>query len=293
MDDPELRSFVVRRLDRRRLMGLDALAALAYTVIVMGVTARKDTAPPVDFLIVAANGLPLAVRRIWPVPVFGVTLAMSVLSIVLDLPGDWFVAPAYALYVVALTQPRRRWIPTSTIGVLSALSLLLGATVGPNGRAAGAIGAVIIGFAVMGGAWTIGRALRERRAYARHSAAQLADRAVTDERIRIARELHDVVAHSMSLIVVKAGVANHVAEERPDEARDALRIIEATSRTALTEMRQLLGVLRTGTDISPHPQPTETTPHPPTAHPPGAASADPPSAATAYPPSAASADPPG
>ncbi|MFI0454104.1 sensor histidine kinase [Actinomadura sp. 6N118] len=249
--DEELRSFVVRRLDRRRLMGLDALAALAYTFVVMGFTARQGPAAVplwAECLIVAVNGLPLAVRRLWPLPVFGVTLAMSVLSIVLDMPSDWFVASAFALYLVALTQPRRRWIPTSAIGVLSVLSLVFGATVGPNGWAAEGAGGVIMGSAIMGGAWTLGRALRERRAYAQRSAAQLADRAVTDERIRIARELHDVVAHSMSLIVVKAGVANHVAEARPDEARDALRVIEATSRAALTEMRQLLGVLRTGMD---------------------------------------------
>jgi signal transduction histidine kinase len=71
---------------------------------------------------------------------------------------------------------------------------------------------------------------------------------VTEERLRIARELHDVVAHGMSLIAVKAGVANHVLEARPQEAQDALRVIETTSRGALTEMRQLLGVLRSGSD---------------------------------------------
>jgi signal transduction histidine kinase len=68
---------------------------------------------------------------------------------------------------------------------------------------------------------------------------------VSEERLRIARELHDVVAHSMSLIAVKAGVANHVAASRPEEAADALRVIEDTSKQALTEMRRVLGVLRT------------------------------------------------
>ena len=68
---------------------------------------------------------------------------------------------------------------------------------------------------------------------------------MNEERLRIARELHDVVAHSMSLIAVKAGVANHVARSRPEETADALRVIEDTSKGALTEMRRLLGVLRT------------------------------------------------
>jgi signal transduction histidine kinase len=102
--------------------------------------------------------------------------------------------------------------------------------------------------------WTTGRAIYTRREYAAKSAVQLANAAVGDERLRIARELHDIVAHSMSLIAVKAGIANHVADQRPEEARDALRIIEATSRGTLTEMRRMLGVLRSETaDLTPAP----------------------------------------
>jgi signal transduction histidine kinase len=71
-----------------------------------------------------------------------------------------------------------------------------------------------------------------------------ARRAVTEERLRIARELHDVIAHSMSVIAVQSGVGNHVIDSQPDQARQALAAIEATSRSALTEMRRLLGVLR-------------------------------------------------
>jgi signal transduction histidine kinase len=77
---------------------------------------------------------------------------------------------------------------------------------------------------------------REREAEAR--------RAVTEERLRIARELHDVVAHSMSVIAVQSAVGNHVMDTQPEEAKHALAAIEATSRSALTEMRRLLGVLR-------------------------------------------------
>jgi signal transduction histidine kinase len=102
--------------------------------------------------------------------------------------------------------------------------------------------------------WVIGVAVREQRAYTaglreqaeRRVQAQLAEgrRAVTEERLRIARELHDVVAHSLSLIAVQAGVGNYVAGARPAEAARALASIEATSRAALREMRRLLGVLR-------------------------------------------------
>ena len=67
---------------------------------------------------------------------------------------------------------------------------------------------------------------------------------MAEERLRLARELHDVVAHSISVIVVQLGVGAHVADTQPEEAAKALAAIEVTSRAALTELRRLLGVLR-------------------------------------------------
>jgi signal transduction histidine kinase len=103
-------------------------------------------------------------------------------------------------------------------------------------------------------AWWLGDATRRRQeavAAARERAAELerareelARRAVVEERLRIARELHDVVAHSMSIIAVQSGVGAHVLDSQPEEARKALAAVEATSRQALAEMRRLLGVLR-------------------------------------------------
>ena len=85
---------------------------------------------------------------------------------------------------------------------------------------------------------------RRRAAELERAREELARRAVTEERLRIARELHDVVAHSMSIIAVQSGVGVHVLDSRPEEARKALVAVEATSRQALVEMRRLLGVLR-------------------------------------------------
>ncbi|HLM90108.1 MAG TPA: sensor histidine kinase [Streptosporangiaceae bacterium] len=103
-------------------------------------------------------------------------------------------------------------------------------------------------------AWLIGRNLRHRRARwaelqsraerLEREREEEARRAVTEERLRIARELHDAIAHSMSVIAVQSAVGNHVMDTQPAEARQALAAIEATSRSALTEMRRLLGVLR-------------------------------------------------
>ncbi|MER8223501.1 histidine kinase dimerization/phosphoacceptor domain-containing protein [Streptomyces sp. NPDC094143] len=109
---------------------------------------------------------------------------------------------------------------------------------------AGGPGPLLIGWTLIAGAWALGTAVRGRRAYAARAAEQLTERAVTEERLHIARELHDIVAHSLGIIAVKAAVANHVVATRPEELPDALRVIETTSRSALTEMRHLLGILR-------------------------------------------------
>ena len=87
-------------------------------------------------------------------------------------------------------------------------------------------------------------ALRERNEMLEREREERARQAVIAERLRIARELHDVVAHAMSVIAVQAGVGHHVAESQPREAQRSLAAIETTSRQALTEMRRLLGVLR-------------------------------------------------
>jgi signal transduction histidine kinase len=90
----------------------------------------------------------------------------------------------------------------------------------------------------------IGYAVRQRRQYAHALQQQAASKAVTEERLRIARELHDVVAHSMSVIAVQAGFGQYVIDSNPSDAREALGAIQATSRDALEEMRRMLGVLR-------------------------------------------------
>jgi signal transduction histidine kinase len=93
-------------------------------------------------------------------------------------------------------------------------------------------------------AWGIGHTVRQQRLAAAERKEQVAGRAVTEERLRIARELHDVVAHSMSVIAVQASFGHYVSGTQPDEAATALGAIETTTREVLAEMRLLLGVLR-------------------------------------------------
>ncbi|WP_211302884.1 sensor histidine kinase [Allonocardiopsis opalescens] len=262
-------AFLARPLRRRELIALDALAALAYPVVLLAYPFSQDLAARswgelplwAVWPLVAATAAPLAVRRLWPLPVLGAVLAATAVSVALLGVREPFLAVAFALYPVALSTPRRRWEPSVAIAVgcvvLAATMTTMGSPVGTGG-----IGMVLIGLVLIGGSWTIGRAVRERRAYAERTAERLAERlaerAVTEERLRIARELHDVVAHGMSLVAVKAGVARHVLRERPEEAADALGVIETASRSALTEMRHMLGVLRSesdgpGGDLAPAP----------------------------------------
>ena len=119
-------------------------------------------------------------------------------------------------------------------------------------------GDVVTSSAVCLAAVAVGDAVRQRRAHqvellaAAEVRAEVAtQRAVAEERLRIARELHDVVAHSMSLIAVQAGVGAHVLRRDPDAAERALVVIAETSRAALSQTRSVVGLLRSGDDAQP------------------------------------------
>ncbi|GAB2767861.1 sensor histidine kinase [Amycolatopsis magusensis] len=204
-------------------------------------------------LVVAAIGPPLAVRRLWPLPVLAVVALGSFAAVVLDLTREPLLPVSFVLYVVGLSVPAARAIPALVTTLIGAAAVLL--TASPDSLFDAPVEASLLLWLIMSAAWGAGRAVRVMRAREARRQAFRAEEALTGERLRIARELHDVVAHSMSLIAVKASVANHVAEQNPGEARDALRIIEETSRGTLTELRRLLGVLRTpdGAGLAPSP----------------------------------------
>jgi signal transduction histidine kinase len=227
------------------LIALDCLAAAVLTGLFF-VLSNTQVPLPLRIAVVGGMALPVAARRLWPVPVFGFVAVVSLLSAVFGVVREPFLAAAFALYWVAATTPRTRWIPTGKIAVASVAVLLAGVLMGSPGWEANGLVVQLMGVALAGMAWTIGRAVHERRMYVARSARQLAARAVAEERLRIARELHDIVAHNIGVIAVKAGVANHVLPLRPQEAGEALRVIEVVSRTALAEMRHMLGVLRSG-----------------------------------------------
>ncbi|TYB50165.1 hypothetical protein FXF51_57085 [Nonomuraea sp. PA05] len=241
--------FYARRMSRRQLVMLDVAAGACAAFIFFTVTVHAEALPPwMRLALPAGLGLPLALRRLCPLPVFCFTLVIAVYAALMGAAGLVYLAPAYALYIVALSDRLGPAVPTSAIAVVS-LVTIVGMTVAGTPRDVAPdwllhLDQPLLGIAALGGAWTIGRAVQERRSFAVRDAERMAAQAVSDERLRIARELHDVVTHSVGLIAVKAGVANHVMATRPEEAHDALRVIETASRSALVEMRHLLGVLR-------------------------------------------------
>jgi signal transduction histidine kinase len=201
-----------------------------------------------------ATCLPLLWRRQQPLPVLALVTAASVANAFAYSTLAPFAA-ALAVYTVASSLPRRRaFVSTGSTALL--LLAVGGATVNS--------GQLLPDAFLFAAAWAIGDSLGARRAYTREleeKADRLerereteAARAVAEEQTRIGRELHDVIAHSLSVMVVQAAAANDVFDARPERARDALREIEATGRSALGELRRLLGAVRDGdTDFAPPP----------------------------------------
>ncbi|MFI0444627.1 sensor histidine kinase [Actinomadura sp. 6N118] len=232
----------------RLLVGLDVLVAvlLGFVQIQIAGNLLKDR-PDFAFAFVAACltatvlAATVAVRRRWPYQALVAALAVWIIAYVTGALWGAYVAVALALYTVAVTEAPRR--------SLRALAICLaGAPVAVaadpyHGWVAAAWGTAAA-WLLLGGTWLAGRTVRGRRLTALQAERDRAHQILVDERLRIARELHDVVTHGMGLIAVKASIANHIADDRPEEAREALRVIEATSKGALTEMRRLLGVLR-------------------------------------------------
>lgn len=234
-------------MTRRQLIAADCLVAVVYAVLLAFMT--PSDLPPWTVLLTVALAIPVAVRRIWPLPALAAVLVLSVAAVAIHALRDPLLAASYVLYVVGLTRapspPPATSRLISTAGATGLVVLLFAVTTGGSTEGSTEVVLVLSGMAGMYGAWMLGRVVRDRRAAAIQAARALAKQAVSDERLRIARELHDIVAHSMGLIAVKAGVANHVLHVRPEEVSDALSVIETTSRDALVELRHMLSLLRT------------------------------------------------
>ena len=245
-----------RSLDRRVLDATVAVLLLVVTVIPLATRSLVAGQRPSDiwaYLLAVALCVPFVFHRRFPVA----AITVACCALVLYAVGRYNAYPGLPIFVlvagISLHSTRRKALLAAG---LAAVALSVAVWLQPERVATASTWvASLLAVAV---AWLWGENLRNRRARwaameerARRLEAEREERdrqAVTDERLRIARELHDVVAHSMSVIAVQSGVANHVIDSRPAQARQALATIEATSRSALVELRRLLGVLRQGDD---------------------------------------------
>ncbi|MFI7492741.1 histidine kinase [Micromonospora echinaurantiaca] len=250
-----------------RLVAQDVALALFVTVMqVQGTVAKvaMEGAPRpltdfghLGYVLLTVSGLAVALRRRWPVPVFVTTAVASLAYYSVDFPdGPGWLGLFVALYTLTAYGDGRRSVVIAGAGiaVLATWWLVAAADIEPRA----AIGWVFfrIGASVMSAA--LGESVRSRRVIAAEAQqrAELAERTreeeararVDAERLRIAREVHDTVAHAIAIINVQSGVSAHVLDKRPDVAREALHTIEQTSSRALREMRAILGVLRDDND---------------------------------------------
>jgi signal transduction histidine kinase len=234
---------------RRRLIMLDVLAALGFALLPQVSPLRSAISGEVGntavWLLSLSTALPLAARRLWPVPVFVFVLTTAVVALPFGLAPTSFLAAAYALYLVAVVRKRPAGAAAVFIGGMSAAGAA-GLTMTGARHYQGGTQAVqvVLGLLVLGATWAAGSAVRERRESLRRVIEQASERAKIEERLRIARDIHDVVSHSVGLIAIKAGIANHVIASHPEEAQEALTVIEDVSRRALRDMRATLTVLR-------------------------------------------------
>ena len=212
------------------------------------------------YIAIALSCLAVPLRRSRPMLALAAITPAAGLLMAVGPPGPMPLMVALVVYVVAATTNRRTSLPSAAVPITA---IVVGSLCSHGGPDWG--GVAFLPFVVVAG-WLAGENTRARRVYARAVAERTAERereqvdralrAAADERVRIARELHDVVAHAMSVISVRSGVARVVLDSQPEEAREALAIIETTSRRALNEMRLLVGVLRQpedGADRAPAP----------------------------------------
>jgi signal transduction histidine kinase len=245
-DDRAMRS-PQPRLDRLADIAIPSGVGLFLVLIVLEESERLSSPLVVLGVILGiVQGAALRWRRRRPEPVMAVAVAGGLGTLLLAPETVLPIAGYFAMWSLAVARPRRvSLLGLAGLEAVAASNLLIATVEDPLGDTGFAM-------AVGVGVWALGDAARNRRA----AIDEAARRAVGEEQARIARELHDVIAHSVSMIVVQAAAADDVFDSRPDQARAALRSIERAGRDALGELRRLLSAVRPGVEPEPTgPQP--------------------------------------
>jgi signal transduction histidine kinase len=264
---------------KRRHLWFDVVAAA--TILTVGLVGRVDVEGTglsdvylrdsdwLHIVLIVLMSAPLALRRVFPATVFGIALGSWVVDRALDYPESLAtVGILVAFYTIGTELPRRR---SFYIGGLSALFVLFWTTLGTiilESVTAVSIATTTIATVTP---LLVGREMRTRReraeelqqkvANAERERRESARRAVEEERARIARELHDVVAHQMTVMTIQAEGARRIAKDTDPRIQEALDTIKATGHSALAEMRRVVGLLRetegNSPDLAPLPRLTD------------------------------------
>jgi signal transduction histidine kinase len=237
-----------------RAVGLDVGAALLCVLVFwLPLDDRPGWPMPVQAGLIVALIAGMLARSRWPLTAFCLAAAATFAGAVLGVTHDPFVAAAWTLFPVAVARGSTKLFPVMsvTLGVVIAAVAF-----GGNAEAEDAVRYVLLSLLMLAGSWALGSAMRRQRWEAEHALRAEKQRAVVAERLRVVREVHDVVSHTLGTIALTAGVAVHVGADDAGRLREKLARIEATSRQALDELRAVLGAVRDrGEGAARRPQP--------------------------------------
>jgi signal transduction histidine kinase len=258
---------LLQRVTPRQWFSIDvAVSVLFFLVGVVtilgqgrhgGVLRNSGLQHPHSVVLLVAAGLAslsLPARRYYPIPVLAVvTCALAAVVVIGQNIADTPIV-ALPVYIVATRYERRASVVAlCAVGLTFLVALGIGEALHYANRSV--ISDQVWSNAIVAvAAWFVGDSVRSRRAYVTGLSLQAEERqrrelelarsSVAEERLQIARELHDIVAHSLSVIAIQSGVGGHVLDMQPEEARKALAAVESISRSALEELRRVLEVLR-------------------------------------------------
>jgi signal transduction histidine kinase len=257
--------------DRQHALATDIFLSVGLFALSIGsVLAFDMNANPdvreldgIGVAMIALQTIPLLWRRNAPVTVLTITVVGFVIDRGLNYPASWaFIGISLAIYTVGAQLPPRRSLLVGgvTIDIVllwTAVGVFVADTVEPF--------ALLSEIAVLGLPLLLGREayhrqqrmieLERRAIRAEHEREQQAAEAVATERVRIARELHDVVAHEITVMTIQSAAARRILDADPKQAHGAMESAEAAGHRALTEIRRLLGMLRTTDPKATDPQP--------------------------------------
>ncbi len=234
--------------DRWHGARLDTVVALVYLLVALPLTAvipahgaHVRQVDALGYALVVLSAVGIAWRRRWPWRAFTAAALAVLISAGREYPGGpLFVPVIVTLYTLAVIDTRARSLGAGVVLLAGQLAVQ-----GLFRHGGWFTKDVLTAPAPVAAALFLGWAVSSRQA----QLAEESRRRLDAERLRIARELHDVVAHSIATINIQAGVAAHVIDKQPEQAAEALRAIKSASKDALREMRGILGLLRQSDEL--------------------------------------------